>query len=94
MLVRFFGVGTENFINRDLEAQISHSLFATDGVSVPQIFARFKTGRIEEWIDSKVLQYDSINLLLLLIKRIKHKEGKIERMHSKNFKCDLNLLIV
>lgn len=83
-MVRFFGVGTENFINRDLEAQISHSLFATDGVSVPQIFARFKTGRIEEWIDSKVLQYDSINLLLLLgFKRIKHKEGKIERKNAR-----------
>lgn len=70
VLVRFFGVGTENFINRDLEAQISHSLFATDGVSVPQIFARFKTGRIEEWIDSKVLHVSELPISMAKIAKM------------------------
>lgn len=55
--MRFFGHGTDAFIDRDKEDLILKALDLKEGVSVPRIFARFDDGRVEEWIESIVLQY-------------------------------------
>jgi hypothetical protein len=67
VLVRFFGHGTEAFIDRDKEDLILKALYAKEGVSVPRIFARFSQGRVEEWIESIVLQYDVVGYLFIYL---------------------------
>jgi hypothetical protein len=56
-LVRYFGCGTEAFIDRDKEDLILCCLAEQEGLSVPRTFERLPHARIEEWIESTVLQY-------------------------------------
>ena len=77
-VVRQFGAGTEDFINRDQEALI-YQVFATLGAG-PRIWGHFDGGRVEEFFPSTMLTCGSL--------KSDKNMGMIASMIGKIHKCE------
>jgi len=80
LLVRYYGEGTGDFINRDFENQVYKKL--TKHNVGPKVLGFFEGGRLEQWIESRVPHVDELPQLSPLVAKNLAKFHKIKLSKS------------